>query len=493
MASRLTEPAPGALAARTRRREQHLAFVLGAIAVGATLAAQARTLGFWFFQDDLVPYGEIVTNGVPEYLWRLVLARDLTPNWRVIPGLLYLATYKGFGMDPLPMHIILLLFHLGSVGLLSRAVWRATAHPAAAFVAGLAFGLHPTYAGALGQVAVVPHIAAAFFLLAALNATLECAGRASGAPARRWLAVAVVCYVLALLSNESVAVLFPAFAAAFVLFDPRAEGRWRRAILRALPFVILGCVVALGVSQCDCTEASDVYSRENAVRTFFIYAGRLLWPIGLEPPTYIDPPHLYTAIVLLALSGVMLGVGPAVGRVGVVWMLLAIVPHVFVKTHTANRFTYLAAPGFALLAAGYVLLVARLLARAPSAVPAALLAATLAVVAPWYAWQTHLQNEPWRAATANWQHLHDELVRTYPSLPAGAHVEVIGGPFTHPLDQFFVMPALAYTTWGAGRNLTTFAEDDPFATTLRSSAGSPAHPYVAEFDGSELRALAPPP
>jgi hypothetical protein len=487
MATRLAE-APAAHGPQSRRRDVAVARSLAVLAIVATLAAQARTLGFWFFQDDLVPYGEIVTNGVPEYLWRLVLARDLTPNWRVIPGLLYLATYEGFGMNPVPMHLILLAFHLGSVGLLFRAVWRTTSHAAAAFVAGLVFGLHPTYAGALGQVAVVPHVAAAFFLLAALNAVIECVRSEHPAAASRWHLVAVGMYVLALLSNESVAALFPAFGVAFLL-AVRAESGWGRAMLRTLPFAILGGLVVFGVSQCDCTEASDVYSREHALRTFFIYAGRLLWPVGLEPPTYIDPPHFYAAIVLLALSGVMLGAGPAVGRVGVVWMLLAIVPHIFVKTHTANRFTYLAAPGFALMAAGYVVLAARVLARAPSATPAALLAGTLAVVVPWYAWQTHLQNEPWRAATANWQYLHDELVRTYPSLPVGAHVEVIGGPFTHPLDQFFVMPALASTTWGAGRNLTTFAADDPFAMTLRSSAGTPAHPYVAEFDGARLRPL----
>jgi hypothetical protein len=72
------------------------------LAILGTLAAQARTLSFYFFQDDYVPFGEIAKNGTWEYLWRLVLGRDLTPNLRVIPGVMYLASYKFFGMTPLP-------------------------------------------------------------------------------------------------------------------------------------------------------------------------------------------------------------------------------------------------------------------------------------------------------------------------------------------------------------------------------------------------------
>ena len=457
------------------------------LALIGTFAAQARTLTFYFFQDDYVPFGEIVKNGTWEYLWRLALARDLTPNWRVIPGLMYFVSYRLFGMTPLPMHIAMLALHLGTVALLYRIVARATQRSWAAFGAALLFGLHPAYAGAMDQVATVPHVASAFFLVATLNAIFECVRAERRSAANAWWLLAIALYVLALMSNESMAVIFPAFALAFLMFDEQS-GAIARAAARTLPFAVIGCVTALAVKACDCTEASSVYSLDHAPRVFLIYTGRLLYPIGLEPPYYIDPPHLYAAIALLALAAVVLVRGSALGRIGSVWMVLAIVPHIFVEDHTANRFTYLATPGFVMLAAACAVAIEPYVARLHARAPALLGAGVLVGLSPWLAMQTHFQNEPWRRTTSDWHHLHDELQRTYPNVPPGARVEVIGGSLTHPLDNFFVMPALGWTIWNPGVTLQTFAEDDPYAAKLRASSS----PYAAEFKNGTLVPVAAP-
>jgi Dolichyl-phosphate-mannose-protein mannosyltransferase len=465
----------GSLASRLER-------LLLPLALAGTLAAQARTLSFYFFQDDYVPFGEAARNGTWEYLWRLLLARDLTPNWRVIPGLLYLASYKLFGMTPLPMHVVLLVLHLGTVALIYRLVARATGRTWAAFAAALIFSVHPAYAGTLGQVASVPHVAAAFFLAAGFNAVFECARADRPSSANAWWLCAVLSYVCALLSNESMAIMFPAFALALLLFDEQPERRTLRAAGRALPFALLGIAVALAVRTCNCTEASSVYSLDNAPRVFLIYAGRLLYPIGLESPYYIDPPHVYASVVLLAISGALLLRGSAIGRLGAIWMTLAIIPHIFVADHTASRFTYMATPGFAIAAAACAIACEPWLRRAHRALPALALTAVLAAVAPWYAWQTHLQNEPWRRTTADWRRLHDELQRTFPAVPPGARVEVIGGSLTHPLDNFYVMPALGWTIWNPSVTLQTFAPSDPYAAKIRAST----NPYAAEFQNGQL-------
>ena len=452
------------------------------IALLAAFAAQARTLTFYFYQDDYVPFAEIATHGARTYVKQLVLAQDLTPNWRVIPGLMYLAQYEIFGMTPLPMHIAMLALHLGTVALLYRLIVRTTAHVPAAFAAALIFGVHPTYAGALGQVATVPHVASAFFLVATLSAIVECVRATQSRVSNAWLVASIALYVLALMSNESMAIIFPAFGLAFLLFDERARGRLLRASLRTLPFAVIGFVAVLAVRACDCTEASTVYSFDHAPRVFLIYSGRLLYPIGLEPPSYIDAPHLYASFALLALAAWMLAFGPRIGRVGAVWMLLAIVPHIFVETHTANRFTYLATPGFVMLIAGYIIVLEPGLRRVHLALPAVLAAAALVLVTPWFAWQTHLQNEPWQRTTTNWRQLHDEVIRLYPDVPPNSRVEIVGGPLTHPLDNFFVMPALAATIWGPTVTLQTFATDDPYVAKLRTTA----NPYVAEYRDGHL-------
>jgi 4-amino-4-deoxy-L-arabinose transferase-like glycosyltransferase len=486
MATATADPrlAPAPKGAHTAKPGSRHPVILFALALIAVFAAQARTLSFYYFQDDYVPYGEIVTNGARTYTWNLITAQDLTPNWRVLPGLLYLANEKLFGMDPVPARITLLAFHLGTVALLYRIAWRATSNAWAAFTAAVIFGLHPTYAGALGQIAVAPHIMAAFFLVATLNAVFESARAESSRGGLLWWAASVALYVLALMSNESMAIMFPAFGLAFLLFDTDRDltSRLLRATVRTLPLAAVGLAAAFAFSTCGCTEADSVYSTDNAFRAFFIYAGRLLYPIGLEPPFYIDPPHLFASIALLAVAVAMLAFGPAIGRIGVVWMVLALIPHIFVSTHTANRFTYLATPGFALLAAGCVLVAADWLRRLGTWAAPAAVAGMLALLAPWYAWQTHLQNEPWRKSTDDWQLLHDELDSTFPEVPPGATVEVIGGPLTHPLDNFFVMPALAQTIWGPETKLQTFADSDPYADTIRGDD----QPFAARFEGRDL-------
>src|SRR4051794_18960657 len=84
---------------------RHIAFV--SLAIGATVGLQAITLRHFFFFDDYVPFGEIARQSQRDYVWRLLTSTDLTPNWRPLPGLLYLASYDYAGMDPLPVHALM--------------------------------------------------------------------------------------------------------------------------------------------------------------------------------------------------------------------------------------------------------------------------------------------------------------------------------------------------------------------------------------------------
>jgi hypothetical protein len=299
----------------------------------------------------------------------------------------------------------------------------------------------------------------------------------------------IIAFAFAIASNGSMAIMFPVLGLPFLLLGEPGDlqRRLQRAVLFTLPFAVLGFAAAIGFTACDCTAAEDTFGLDNAHRTFFIYLGRLVYPVGLEPPTYIDPPHLIAGLLLFVVTIVMLAVGPVVGRIGAAWMLLAIAPHALIETHTAHRFMYLAAPGFGFLVAGIVAAFEPHARRIGTAGGLALAALVVLLVVPWYSWQTHRENGPYREATGDWELLHDELARVFPRVPPGTTVEVIGGPLTHPLDNFYVMPALAFTMWGPETRLQTFAPDDPYAAQLRGRV----HPYAAEFVGNELRPIAP--
>jgi hypothetical protein len=399
-------------------------------------------------------------------------------------GLTYLVSYHAFGMEAWPTHIVMMALHLAAIALLYRAAWRMTSSPAASFAAAMTFGISPAYAGTFGQLGSVTYTWAAFFLLAVLNCCIEAARTKETRASNAWIAGGAVLYVFAIASNESMAIMFPAFGLALLLFDDERDlvRRTVRAGLRTLPFAALGLATAISFTVCDCTAAEDTFGQDNIHRTLLIYLGRLVYPIGLEPPSYIDPPHLIGGLALLAASAIALAVGNAATRIGAAWMLLAIVPHALIQDHTAHRFVYVAAPGFALLVAGIIAAVEPYARRQGAAVALGAAALAFVGIAPWYAWQTHTQNDRYAELTGDWKLLHDEVERVFPEVPPGSSVEVIGGPLVHPLDNFFVMPALGYTIWGPDVILQTVDEHDPYADEVRASD----NPYAAEFDGRTL-------
>ena len=64
---------------------------------------QLTTVNFFFYFDDYVPFGEAATGAAAaRHIWNLLTAQVLTPNWRPLPGLLYLASFKLWDMGPLP-------------------------------------------------------------------------------------------------------------------------------------------------------------------------------------------------------------------------------------------------------------------------------------------------------------------------------------------------------------------------------------------------------
>jgi hypothetical protein len=468
------------------RRNRHILLL---IAIACTFAVQARTLTFYFFQDDYVAFGEIVTHGAATYTWNLLTLNDLTPNWRVFTGLTYLAGYELFGMQAWPTRLVMVALHLAIVALLYRAVWRTTSNAWASFAAALAFGVSPAYAGTLGQLGSVTYMWAGFFLAAALNLAIECGLAGPNRRSTVWLSGSAALFACAMASNESMSVMFPVFGLTFAIVDrdPDVRRSLLRAALRTVPFAVIGSVTALYFTSCDCTAAEDTFGLDNIHRAALIYLGRLLYPIGLEPPTHIDLPHLLAGCVLLVCAILMLGFGPAIGRIGAAWMLLAIIPHALIETHTAHRFVYLATPGFSLMVGAIVLMIVRGAGVEPQmdrrkGVIVAAAAVLGAAVLPWYAWQTHIQNDHYFVETEKWRLLHDEVERVFPDVPPGTTVEVMGGPLTHPLDNFYVMPALGYTIWGSRVMLQTIAADDPYVDSVRKGANR----YAAEFEGDSL-------
>lgn len=462
--------------------------LLLAVAVGGTLALQLTTIGYYFYFDDYVPFAEMVERGWWEYTWRLWASMDVTPNWRPLPGMLYLASWQIAGMDPLPVRIAMLAMHAGTVAMLYYVIWRTTGAAWAACAGALAFGLNPAYVGALSQVTTATQVMSVFFMVATLIAVIECCRTDDAARSRLWLAAATLLHILAIMSHEGMAIIFPAYALALLLFDrePDLRRRFARAAWCTAPLAAISFATAIAFTACGCNEAESVWGTEFVEEQTVIYLGRMLYPVGLELPTEIGTAHGIAAPLLLAIMALTAMRGPRIGMVGSAWVLLAIAPHVFIEYVTASRYLYLAAPGFAMLFASTAIMVVDWVrARGWPARGDALAVAGVALVAAlfgWYAYQTVRQDDHFADTTAQWRRFHEDVTRVYPEVPPGARVEIIGGPFQKADYQYYILPAFAVTTWGPGRSLQDWEPGSlPAEIALASD-----NPYVAEYRDGEL-------
>ena len=447
------------------------------IAVLAVVAiVHIPTFDYWFYNDDYVPFAEIArADSSWDYIWRLLTVQDITPNWRVMPGLVYLAGYKTFGMDPLPYHFVSTGFHLGTCALIFHLLRRVTGQVWAAVLGAIIFGLNPAHVFTVAQITSLNNVQGAFFAVATLVAVYESTQATSMRARGALYAAAIVSFICAIASNESMAVLAPVYALTFLFWD--GQLRWidafKRATVRSLPIIAIGGAALLSFFACGCNEASSTFfGSRNVGDNALIYPGGIAYPTklesltepadqpawlealsdGVEPVTgqrldSIEPPHFFAAIAVFLLMAIVAIRGPNLARIGALFMVLALVPYLYVQVFAAPRYTYQAVAGFAIFIPSVL---ASLHLRAPPDWRSKLVLAgapMIALLAAWYAWQSNELAKPYKADTDEWERITTDVARVFPDVPPNSQVVIIGGPWNDVIYQFHVMPSIAHVTW----------------------------------------------
>jgi protein O-mannosyl-transferase len=308
--------------------------------------------------------------------------------WQPVTTLTYLLDAALFGRDPTGPHIINLLWHVASSVILflwlremTRAHWRSLG------VAAL-FALHPLHVESVAWLAERKDVVSTCFGLLALWAYARYAARvreqtgAGPAPpglAARWAApltrryylLALLCFVLGLLSKPMLVTL----PCLFLLLDywPLQRLAWaerptlrvlRPLVLEKLPFFLLSglaCLVAVWAQQeggaLQPLDNSPLPLRlENALVAYARYLGKLVWPVDLAVP-YPAAPHwpwvivAYAAALLAGLSALALWRAPRrpFALMGWLWFVGTLVPVIGVvqvgDQALADRYTYLPSVG----------------------------------------------------------------------------------------------------------------------------------------------------
>ena len=455
-------------------------------AAGAIFFVHLPVLSHYFFGDDFVPLADIATRSTPRYISDLFLLRDETPNWRFLTGLFYLATYKTFGLNAFPFLLVSVVVHIGTAGLIFALLRRVMNAVWPAFLAALFFGITSAAVPTVGQVTAFNNVLGGFLLMLSIALLYEGLDRGR---LRYWGAASAVSFAAAIAANESVAVLAPVPPLIALWHVAQKDGWWReRATLRTLalvsaPYAAIGGAALIALGACDCTAAAgaDTYGAgSHMIDNLWIFLGRLLYPVGMEPLGEPGLAHLVAGLALAGVALIALVRGPGIARFAVVFLLLALLPYLPLKLWSAPRYVYLASIPFSLLAAVTFSEAARYGRRLTPAVPG-LLALVAFGVLGLYGWQTWSQNQFIAGGSVQWQTMVAGLQNRYRELPEGSIVYIHGGPLTDSLLQCHVLPALGELLWDDVR-LFTF-----YTTYLVGHRLRPGYDiYVAEYAGGRI-------
>jgi Tfp pilus assembly protein PilF len=409
------DAAPGRLGARAHRLAP--AFVLC-----LTVAAFVPTLenGFvdWDDKQNFLQNPFYRGLGAPQLRWMFTTFH--MGHYQPLAWLTLGADHALWGMNPAGYHLTSLAWHVANAGLfyLLAVVLLARAAPAAsrerlalaaAFSTGL-FALHPLRVESVAWATERRDVVSGFFFLLSVLAYVRAvspgsAGSGDGAEhraARRraaWFATSVCAFALALLGKAIVATL-PALLLVIDVCPLRrlgAGGAARRAprasaasiLLEKLPFAAFSAAsVLIGLRAQRASEVvpglSDVGVASRAAiaaRGLAFYAAKTLLPTGLSPAHVIPPDFRPTAPAFVASAAVVVALTAALVSLRRRWpaALAAWIAYAVALTPVlglvqvwrqivAERYSYLACLGFALLGGGALLSLLRRAstARAPA-------------------------------------------------------------------------------------------------------------------------------
>jgi hypothetical protein len=338
-------------------------------------------------------------------------------------------------MNPVGYHLTNVVLHAvnGAVfyllarrllGLAMPSVDGSTLRLAAA-TAALFFALHPLRVESVVWATERRDVLSGFFFLLTVLAYLR-AVEAGGIGRRRWLAVSVGCYALALLSKSIVMTLPLVLIALDVYPLRRTRGAWLQRIAEKIPYLALAVTVAgiaARVASVPALLEEEPLGRRLAMALYslWFYVEKTAVPVGLSPlypvparVTLLARPFLLSALAvglvtvalwllrrrwpagLAAWVGYSLLLAPVSG-------LVHYGPHI-----AADRNSYLSCLGWALLVGAAVVAVTR--AMATGALRPAYARLAFVAAAVWIlglAMLTVLQIPVWHDAEALWQYAVD--------------------------------------------------------------------------------------
>lgn len=417
-----------------------VSLLLFLLVVAGTFVAFLPTLdaGFVNWDDEVNFTNNPGFRGLGGANLRWMFTTTLMGHWIPLTWLTLGANYAVGGMNPAGYHLVNVLVHALSAGifyLVARRLMRAAfgssdGWPIAlgAALAALIFGVHPLRVESVAWITERRDVLCTLFYMLAVWAYLRGVERGPEGErilAGRWRALAVVAFIASLLS-KAMSMTLPLTLLLLDVYPLRRLDRgWPRLAAEKLPFASLGGLAAVGALLSQSRGATwtgfEEYGLPARVAmtaySFCFYPWKLVWPVGLTPlyelPAHVSPldvRFLVPLIVAPALTVALFLLRHRWPAALAAWIqsLIVLAP-VAGLAHSGyqlahDRYSYLSGLGFALLAGGGLVWIARarMAGRIGGGVAGTVVAASLLVVIGLTAgtWQ---QSRVWHDSDSLWR------------------------------------------------------------------------------------------
>src|SRR2546426_8657679 len=371
------------------------------------------------------------------WMWTTHLGHYIPLTWMTL-GLDYLL----WGMNPVGYHLTNLLLHAANAvvvffvvcRLLARALPSPSEHGYAlavsSGVAALVFAIHPLRVESVAWVTERRDVLSGLFYLVAILLYLRACER--GARGRGWYWLSVAVFVCALLS-KSMVVNLPVVLLILDVYPLRRLGGavgWlsesaRRVYVEKIPFVLLAAAAsAIAVMAQSSVHAALSLAQLSmpgrlAISAYGLsfYVWKMVVPVNLSPfyeRGLIDPwatPFLLSYGLVLAITAIVLALRRRVPGLPAAWVayIVVLLPVLGIFQSgpqiAADRYTYLAGLGWAILAGAGLLSCWRSSRRSKTGTPATWLLAGIALsVVVGLGVLTWSQAQVWRDSERLWAH-----------------------------------------------------------------------------------------
>src|SRR5437867_6114169 len=372
------------------------------------------------------------------WLWTTHLGHYIPLTWMTF-GLDYLL----WGMNPLGYHLTSLLLHAANAVVfffvVRRLLTRALSSPSergyalavSSGVAALVFAIHPLRVESVAWVTERRDVLSGLFYLSAILLYLRACER--GARGRGWYWLSVAVFVGALLS-KSMVVNLPVVLVILDVYPLRRLGGsigWRseparRVYVEKIPFVLLAAAAsAIAVMAQSSVHAVASLAQLSvpgrvAISTYGLsfYLWKMVVPVNLSPVYELRPPvnpwatpFLLSYGVVLALTAIALALRRRVPGLPAAWVayIVVLLPVLGIFQSgpqiAADRYTYLAGLGWAILGGAGLLSCWRSSRRSTPGTPATWLLTGIAFcVVVGLGVLTWSQAKVWRDSERLWAH-----------------------------------------------------------------------------------------